>query len=194
MKQISIVVCVALAACGGDEDVGPGSQSYDPPAEQQGSGKPTDATSVTCQQADDCGYWFCRCEDGAVVNSALCVNGFCMGAASACPRACDAFHHGAWTGEAGGGPSQNPPPASCGGLGSQIVACDTCMKSQCCSEASACGNSSTCLHYWDCAIACDGDPSCKASCDNQYPGGRVPYEGLRDCLLDNCYSQCVGGV
>ncbi len=74
MHKISILVCAVLAACGGDDGdggVGPGSQSYDPPTEQQGSGKPSDATDVTCSQADDCGYWYCGCEDGFVVNSAL---------------------------------------------------------------------------------------------------------------------------
>ncbi len=194
MDKISVLVCVVLAACGGDDDsVGPGSQSYDPPAEQQGSGVPSDATSVTCSQADDCGYWYCRCEDGAVVNSALCVNGYCMGAASACPRACEYFEHGAWTGEAGGGPS-GTTTNTCGGLGSDKVACDTCMRDQCCDEASACGTTQSCLRYWDCTLACDGDPSCKAECEATYPSGIAPYEGLRDCLLDNCYSQCVGDL
>ena len=194
MKKIWLLVGVALAACGGDGDsVGPGSQSYDPPAEQQGSGKPSDSTSVTCSQAEDCGYWYCRCDDGAVVNSALCVNGYCMGAQSACPRACEYFNHGGWTGEAGGGPS-TPTPTTCGGLGSDIAACNTCMKDQCCSEASACGNSSSCLNYWDCSLACDGDPSCLDECDAWYGSGKSAYIGLRDCLLDNCYSQCVGDL
>ena len=166
-------------------------QSYDPPNEQMGSGKPSDATSVTCTKAEDCGYWYCRCEDGAVVNSALCTNGYCMGAASACPRACEYFHHGAWTGEAGGGPT-SMPTNTCGGLGSQNVACDSCMKQQCCSEAAACGNSSSCFPYWDCVIACNDNSACKAQCDADYPAGKAPFEGLSNCLLDNCYSQCVG--
>jgi hypothetical protein len=195
MHKSLILVCVVAAACGGDDDgsVGPGSQSFDPPAEQQGSGKPSDATSFTCAKAEDCGYWYCRCEDGAVVNSALCVNGFCMGAQSACSRACEYFGHGQWTGEAGGGPG-GTTTTTCGGLGSDLVACDTCMKSQCCAEASACGGTSSCLNYWDCSLACDGDPSCKTQCENTYPSGVVPFENLRDCLLDNCYMQCVGGL
>lgn len=180
-----------LAACGGGGDsIGPGAQSFDPPAEQQGTGKPSDATQVTCARAEDCGYWYCRCEDGAVVNSALCVNGYCMNAQSACPRACTYFNHGAWTGEAGGGP--NTMMQTCGGLGSDKVACDTCMKQECCSEAAACGGSSSCFPYWDCWIACDGDPSCEATCRDTYPSGVGPFEGLRGCLLDNCSSQCAG--
>ena len=195
MEKILALVCIVAAACGGDDDgsIGPGNQNYDPPTEQQGSGKPSDATSVTCSQAEDCGYWYCRCEDGAVVNSALCVNGFCMGAQSACPRACEYFDHGAWTGEAGGGPTMTTP-TTCGGLGSDLVACDSCMKDQCCDEASACGSTTSCLSFWDCSLACDGDPGCKAECEDLYPSGVAPYEGLRDCLLDNCYAQCVGDL
>lgn len=195
MHKISILVCAVLAACGGDDGdggIGPGSQSYDPPSEQQGSGKPSDATDVTCSQAEDCDYWYCGCEDGFVVNSALCVNGYCMGAATACPRACEYFGHGDWTGAAGGGPGNTTPP-TCGGLGSDNIACDTCMHEQCCDEASACGEAQSCLSYWDCTLACDGDPACDADCQDLYPGGIAPYEGLRDCLLDSCYSQCVGG-
>ena len=196
MKQISSWLVIVLAACGGDgdsSDPGPGSQSYTPPPEMSGSGTPGGATSYACSKAEDCGYWFCRCEDGAVVNSALCVNSFCMNAASACPRACEYFNHGAWTGEAGGGPG-GTTTQTCGGLGSDLVACDSCMRDECCSEATACGNSQSCLKYWDCVLLCDGDPGCKASCEDLYPGGAGPYEGLRDCLLDNCYSQCVGGL
>jgi hypothetical protein len=116
MYKTLVLSFAVLAACGGgdDDSVGPGSQSFDPPSEQQGSGKPSDATTVTCTQAEDCGYWYCRCEDGAIVNSALCVNGYCMGAQTACPRACDYFNHGPWTGEAGGGPG-GMTPSTCGG-------------------------------------------------------------------------------
>ncbi|MDQ3367330.1 MAG: hypothetical protein M3680_18050 [Myxococcota bacterium] len=170
----------------------PGDQSFDPPPEQQGTGKPGDATSVTCSEAKDCDYWYCRCEDGAVVNSALCVNGFCMNAAAACPRACEYFDHGAWTGQAGGGPGTTPTPPTCGGLGSDKLACDTCLRDQCCDEARTCGTNSSCLSYWDCVLACDGSPSCQLQCDDAYPTGAAPYEGLRDCLLDSCYAQCVG--
>jgi hypothetical protein len=194
MQKILVLVGLVMAACGGDDGIGPGMQDYTPPSEQQGSGKPSDSTTFTCTQAADCGYWYCRCEDGAVVNSALCVNGFCMNAASACPRACEYFNHGAWTGEAGGGPGGMTTPPTCGGLGSDLVACDSCMKSQCCDEASACGNTNSCLSYWDCSLACDGNAACKAECEDSYPGGVAPYEGLRDCLLDNCYMQCVGDL
>ncbi len=194
--SLSFLVVVAVA-CGGDGDaIGPGSQTQTFPPETMGTGKPSDATSVTCMTADQCGYWYCRCDDGAVVNSALCTNGYCMGAASACPRACMYFNHGGWTGEAGGGPGSNPDPQpqTCGGLGSANVACDTCMKQSCCSEATVCGNSASCLSYWDCRVDCNGDSSCISECNDLYPTGQVPYENLADCLLDDCYSSCASGL
>ncbi len=194
MNKAWVLGFLLVAACSGDDDpIGPGGQSYDPPTEQTGGGKPSDATSVTCAQADDCNYWYCQCADGAVVNSALCVNGYCMGAQSACPRACDAFDHGAWTGAAGGGPT-SMPPQTCGGLGSQNPACESCMKQDCCDEAASCGNSSSCFPYWDCVIACNGDSFCESQCEDDYPAGVGSFEGLRDCLLDNCYSECVGDL
>lgn len=71
--------------------------------------KPSGATNVACEVADDCGYWFCDCKDtsGSIspVNSRSCKNGWCMDAASSCPSACSAFGK-TWTGTAEGGPDQ----------------------------------------------------------------------------------------
>lgn len=196
-KIFMLVMVTSLAACGGDDgnDIGPGDQSYNPPNQQTGGGVPSGATSVTCTQGEDCGYWYCQCADGFVVNSALCSNGYCMDAASQCQDACTYFSHGAWTGAAGGGPSQPPPTSStCGGLGSSKAACDSCMHDSCCDEASACGNNSSCLNYWDCYLACDGDSLCQSDCEDAYPSGVSPYQGLHDCLIDACYSECVGDL
>lgn len=188
-----LLFLVTVAACGGDPPVHPGGQSYVPPTMQQGSGgKPSGATSVTCSNAADCDYWFCECSDGAVVNSALCVNDYCMDAASACPQACDYFQHGAWTGTAGGGPGSIPH--SCGSLGSHDETCDACFRTSCCDEGTACGQTTSCLDYWDCAVACNGDPQCREDCDAQYPDGRAPYQALEGCLADNCSTQCAGGM
>lgn len=71
--------------------------------------KPAGATNVSCQVADDCGYWFCDCKDSSgrvtPVNSRNCKNGWCMDAATSCPSACSAFGK-TWTGTADGGPDQ----------------------------------------------------------------------------------------
>jgi hypothetical protein len=115
-----------------------------------------------------------------------------MDAATACPQACDYFQHGAWTGEAGGGPGSIPD--TCGSLGSENATCDACFRTSCCDEGAACGQTESCLDYWDCAVACNGDPQCRDSCDAQFPDGRSPYEALEGCLLDNCSTQCAGGM
>lgn len=71
--------------------------------------KPSGATNVSCEVADDCGYWFCDCKDSSgrvsPVNSRSCKNGWCMDAATSCPSACSAFGK-TWTGTADGGPDQ----------------------------------------------------------------------------------------
>lgn len=99
-----------------------GSSQDEDPTEENGStsssssgsssgstSKPSGATNVACQVADDCGYWFCDCKDasGSVspVNSRSCKNGWCMDAATSCPSACSAFGK-TWTGTADGGPDQ----------------------------------------------------------------------------------------
>lgn len=185
---------LVTSACGGDDGPsGPGSQSYTPSPTSQGDGKtrPEGATTYTCNSAEDCGYWYCECADGFVVNSALCVNQYCMDAASACPSACTYFQHGDWTGAAGGGPGTTPPPDNtCGGIGSSDPVCNACGNENCCSEAEACGGSAACLDYWDCAVPCGGDPSCRAQCDELYPAGIYRYEALESCLVGSCSSEC----
>jgi hypothetical protein len=120
-KLAASVVIVALggalaAACGGGgaETTGgttsgsekPNGGTLNPPPIDDGTGKPSNATSFTCQVADECGNWFCDCSDGFVVNSAFCKNGYCLDAAGACSNACktNLWDHGTWTGTAGGGP------------------------------------------------------------------------------------------
>jgi len=188
-----LLLILSCAACGGGDDApsSPGNQDFTPPPETHGTGQPDGATSVTCSTGADCDYWFCRCADGAVVNSALCVNSYCMDAANACPPACEYFDHGAWTGAAGGGPGTSMPPA-CGDLGSSDPDCDACFHDACCDEGAACSDRADCLSYWDCAVACGSDPGCRDECDLQYPQGAGPYAALESCLLDSCSSQCGG--
>jgi hypothetical protein len=185
----------SLASCGGDKK-GPdpsiprGSQTHTPPA-STGGGRPSNATSYTCSAASDCAYWFCRCADGAVVNSANCTNGYCLDASGACPEACAAFSHGSWTGEYGGGPAGAPPGGNeCGGQGSSIPACDSCFRQNCCAQGAACGGNLDCLDYWDCAVSCGQDSVCRADCGDLYPGGESSYAALESCLLGRCASQC----
>jgi hypothetical protein len=191
MRSLLSCACLALiAGCGDAPPPGPGDQTFTPPSEQTGGGRPSGATEETCVAADDCSYWYCRCGDGAIVNSALCVNGYCMDAASACPDACEYFGHGAWTGEAGGGPGSTT--GTCGGLGSSGAACDACFRDACCEEGEACGAQPSCLDYWDCAVPCGGDAGCRAECDARYPAGAAPYRALESCLVASCSEACGG--
>jgi hypothetical protein len=192
-----LLVAAACGGGGGGDDIGPGDEDFTPPAESEGDGtsKPADATDTTCASSGDCAYWFCACADGAVVNSANCTNGWCMGAATACPDACASFEHGAWTGDAGGGPGQpvdDDPPAGgdCGGLGSADPTCDACYADECCGEGAACADNPSCLDYWDCAVGCGGDSLCRDDCDFLYPDGASDYASLEGCLLGACFDAC----
>lgn len=194
---LAVLAFVVWAACGGsDGPSGPGDQTYMPPAGGSGSAvDPGDATSVTCHGLNDCDYWFCECADGAVVNSALCQNGYCMGAKSACPDACHYFNHGDWTGHAGGGPDQGGHGSgsnmnTCGTLGSSNSTCNACVHDSCCSQDAACSASGSCVDYWNCAITCQGDSACLDVCDEDYPAGRSGYQALEGCIYDSCSSDC----
>ena len=190
MNRCLILGALALAACGGDDDAptGPGSQTL-PPSTQPPPGSPT--TGVSCSSSDPCDYWFCRCDDGAVVNAAFCSNGSCSTASAICPAACETFDHGEWTGVAGGGPDQPPPTSTCGGLGSSNATCDACFVDECCAEGEACSATSGCLSHWDCVVECDGDPGCRADCDDvASPSGRAAYEDLESCLVGSCGGAC----
>lgn len=71
-----------------------------PPAVNDGTGKPLDATSSTCASPFDCPGWYCDCSDGGVVYSKYCKNGYCLNAAGSCSDACTTpfWNHGSWTG------------------------------------------------------------------------------------------------
>jgi hypothetical protein len=132
MKPFSIVLfffAAAVVACSGGPDNTPSTSSSSSggtsskktpsPTEESsptesteessppGPSKPSGATNVACTTTDDCGNWFCDCEDAngrvSPVNARTCNNGWCMDAATACPSACKAFNK-TWTGTAGGGP------------------------------------------------------------------------------------------
>jgi hypothetical protein len=96
---------------GGDK---PNGGTLNPPTVNDGTGKPSNATDVTCQEATQCGNWSCDCSDGYVVYSAFCKNGYCLDAAGACTDACTTslWSHGKWSGTAGGGPGSDSSSAT----------------------------------------------------------------------------------
>lgn len=137
-----------------------GKESYSPPGTTGGS-KPADATDVTCKNSSECAYWYCRCEDGAVVNSAKCDNGYCLNAKGACPDACTTFNHGKWTGEAGGGPSTPANPGNDGGT--TTGGCDSfeqCPKLACVCQDGTVVSTRSCTNR-----VCDGEAdACPDAC------------------------------
>lgn len=194
----TITVIAALSTgvygCGSQETIStPGEEDYTPPPVDDGSGVPPGATETTCQQVEDCGYWFCECDDGFVVNAANCQNGYCLDPQSTCPDACGFFDHGEWTGNYGGGPTAptDPPIEDCGTLGSNDPECDACSKASCCQEMAACDDNISCLNYWDCVVFCPpGDLFCQDDCALDYPDGVFDFEDLQACLNDSCQSEC----
>src|SRR5262249_49912195 len=63
-----------------------------------------------------------------------------------------------------------PDPLACGAdLGLPAGACASCIAAQCCDEASACGRHASCHDYEACALGCQGDYACRATCLKQVP-------------------------
>lgn len=102
----------ADATAGGASGGGPKQTggTLNPPAVNDGTGKPANATDYTCQSAFDCNGWLCDCSDGGIVYSAFCMNGYCLDDTGACPDACTTplWNHGSWTGTVGNG---SPDPS-----------------------------------------------------------------------------------
>jgi len=179
-------------------------ENYRPPASgSSASGKPSGATNYTCVQSEDCGYWFCRCEDGAVVNSGFCENGYCMDDYVACPDACSTFRHGDWTGTAGGGPGSDSssgsdprasdPSPSPGSTAAECYfgedACSVCLGAECCAETRDCLEDADCSAYLECLGACT-DSYCASDCEASYPTGAYLLSFAQDCANVYCSSDC----
>ncbi len=201
---VTFLTATAITACSGtsgDSDTGSdssipqGEEDFVPPPSDDGSGnQPSGATDTTCQDAEDCAYWYCECADGAIVNTANCTNGFCLDAKSTCPAACEYFEHGAWSGRVGGGPTDDttpPPTNTCGTQGSTSETCWSCVEAECCDVSAACYDNPECLNYWDCVVLCaPGDVDCTYDCDTSYPGGAFGFDELASCLENYCSLDC----
>lgn len=210
-------LCVWPLACTDDEgDAKPESntsmqESPDPSKPENMTMNDAMTTQDACMMADpDCAYWFCRCEDGGVVNARLCDQGFCSGPGAICPDACVAFGRKSWTGFAGGGVKQDPPtqdppktdPTPPQDMGStdpvapmcettftgSSSSCDMCADEFCCDAMQRCDGNPECLAYWDCHLR---DLYSREECDAQYPNGALDYDTLDFCMQDNCSSDCL---
>lgn len=126
-----------------------------PPAVNDGTGKPLDATGYTCDSPGGCAGWYCDCSDGDIVYAAICANGYCLNASGSCADACTTpfWNHGSWT---GGTTMWTPPPTS--GVGSYGVGGSDGSASggvggsdpgPTCSDSGApCSDSSECCSYF----------------------------------------------
>jgi hypothetical protein len=131
----------------------------------------------SCSLADDCAYYYCKCDDGAIVNSRSCVQGACQQPSAHCSSACAAFKHGSWTGAAGGGdnaPSSAPssPPSGGGttGGGGQCTS-----KTECSPFACGCTDGSR-ISVRECYNGFCTNPSsgCQSACEDS---GRGDWDG-----------------
>jgi hypothetical protein len=95
----------------------PPAEVYTPPAVNDGTGIPANATGFTCQSPFDCDGWYCNCSDGDIVYGAVCQNAYCLDAAGTCAGACTTpfWDHGSWTGSTS---EWTPDPTTAGGAGS----------------------------------------------------------------------------
>lgn len=224
-----LIICLVmfLVACGGNVDKksdtsnssdpggggsgGGSSETYTPSSGGSSGGTTsTDSasvTNVTCSGLDDCAYWYCRCEDGGLVNASNCVNNYCANADYVCPDACATFDHGEWTGVADGGPSQSSPSSDnntdggspgggssssgdiCAGADPSFddgTACYECAATYCCDELSACSGNAACLDYVDCKL----DGYSTDDCDFFHPEGQADF----DALFLSCNPSFCGDV
>ncbi|MFT3766918.1 MAG: hypothetical protein QM820_15580 [Minicystis sp.] len=183
MKRFSAAVLftafvgACFAACNGAATgTFEGHPTYVPPATDDGSGPPPNATGVICNGPWDCDFWLCGCSDGEIVGVSICLNGFCIDASGACPEACSALGHGDFTGDAQGGPGSGigaPPDEGGGGAGGAGGG----GGGDCSVDGDSCGSNGDC-----CSGVCDGDGIC---------GGSSCVSDGDGCSFDD---ECCAGV
>lgn len=184
--RLALVVpaLVACFACGltiggtkRDQTIPSGSQTYTPGTSGTGGGTGGSTagtggsssttgpavTSVACATSADCAYWYCRCNDGMVVNAAYCYQRFCAEASGICPDACATFNHGAWTGAYNGGPTTTGGTGGSTGTGGSSGTGG--------GSSGGCTQSSDCTP-WDC-VCHDGTIISSRTCTNHVCEGET---------------------
>ena len=112
----------------------------------------------SCPKASsECSNYFCRCADGAVVNSSFCKNGQCQQPSQHCESACQQFNHGKWTGTVGGGPGTSPSPSP----SAEVL--------QYCARNSACEPANCVQNFADIEAKCPRETSQTFACAARYP-------------------------
>jgi len=85
--------------------------------------------------------------------------------------------------------SEAPDPlasgvTACGAQGS--TACETCLYRDCCEQAQACGEGSSCVTYLTCIANCAGVEPCVDACATNYPSGFGDAVALSLCAQTEC--------
>lgn len=159
------------ASSGTASGIGPGQQTA--PDTQRAPSSPA-PTGKACSSANDCANWYCRCNDGAVVNSRLCYNGSCQAPSAHCEDACKVFDHGGWSGTAGGGDDTSPGTSS--GTPSDPPSAGGCTKKEDCAPFECGCTDGSRISVRDClgGECNDAFGGCQSACSDS---GRGDWDG-----------------
>jgi hypothetical protein len=81
--------------------------------------------------------------------------------------------------------------AACG-YSSSNATCETCLETDCCTQAMTCSASSDCASIVTCVAACaTNDTACQSSCVSGDPAGSSAYDSFNQCLSGSCTSACA---
>lgn len=69
------------------------------------------------------------------------------------------------------------------------IACDQCLKAQCCSALTGC--TGECAALISCSLPCMNDNTCGTACALQHPGGVSGVTAIYNCQMSMCATQCT---
>jgi hypothetical protein len=136
-----------------------------------GASSSSSSNGTTCGSAQECAHYYCRCNDGAIVNSRFCKNGSCQLPSAHCESACQAFRHGGWSGSAGGG---DKPTATSSSSTSSSGSASACSRDTECPEVTCGCTSGVRLRYQICrndqSCATKNAQDCQSACSLENEG------------------------
>jgi hypothetical protein len=88
------------------------------------------------------------------------------------------------------GPTAGLDAGACG-LPYGTPGCASCAAAHCCQESTACSEDPGCAPYAQCIGACNGDPTCRATCGAPpSPPNSSEGSALSACLVAQCENEC----
>ena len=83
------------------------------------------------------------------------------------------------------------PTGSACGITMPTGACEECVASQCCEQASACAGDPACLALESCLLGCGSDYACRATCTKvDQIGSQTDVPTLDACVAASCNQSC----